>query len=146
MIKDRERFLGDVIGQIRSKEARVNVEKELNYHLKEAKEFWLGKGLTTKEAEEKAVKQMGDPFKLGEKMNKLYRPKVDWLLLSLLAAVMMLGFLPILSMDGELEQVRDQFIQNRVIFGLLGMALSIGIMYFDYRKLQRWGWIFFLMG
>ena len=146
MVKDRDRFLGEVIGQIRSKEARINVEKELSYHLKEAKEYWLGKGLTAKEAEEKAVKQMGDPFKLGEKMNKLYRPKVDWLLLSLLAAVMMLGFLPILSMDGELVEVRDQFFRNRIIFGLLGLALSIGIMYFDYRKLKRWGWAFFLLG
>jgi len=146
MVDDRERFLEEVIRQIRSKEAKVSVEKELNYHLKEAKEYWLGKGLSATEAEEKAVKQMGDPFKLGEKMNKLYRPKVDWLLLSLLAAVMMLGFLPILSMDSSQVEIQDSFMQNRVIFGLLGTALAIGIMYFDYRKLQRWGWASYLLG
>lgn len=146
MVNDRERFLGEVIGQIRSKEAKVSVEKELNYHLKEAKEYWLGKGLSATEAQEKAIKQMGDPYKLGEKMNKLYRPKVDWLLLSLLAAVMMLGFLPILSMDSSQVEIQDSFMRNRVIFGLLGIALAIGIMYFDYRKLQRWGWAFYLVG
>ena len=145
-MKNKERFLAVVTRQIRSKEARIHVEKELNYHLKETKKYWMDKGMTDIEAEKKAVKQMGDPFKLGLKMNKLHRPKVDWLLLSLLAAVMVLGILPILALDETYGEVRDSFLQHKVIFGLAGLALAIGIMFFDYRKLQKWGWAFFLMG
>ncbi len=145
-MKNKERFLADVTRQIHSKEARIHVEKELNYHLKETKKYWMDKGLTEIEAEEKAVNQMGDPLKLGVKMNKLHRPKVDWLLLSLLAAVMVLGILPILALAESYGEVRDSFLQNKVIFGLAGLALAIGIMFFDYRRLQRWGWVFFLIG
>jgi len=146
-MKNKERFLADVTRQIRSKEARIHVEKEFNYHLKETKKCWLDKGMTDIEAEEKAVKQMGDPHKLGVKMDKLHRPRVDWLLLSLLVAVMALGILPILAMDPEAYgEMRDSFIQKKSIFGLAGLALAVGIMFFDYRKLQKWGWAFFLMG
>ncbi len=146
MGNDRKSFLAEVTRQISSKEAKANVEKELSYHLQEAKKYWLDKGLTDIEAEEKAVKKMGDPFQLGAKMNKLYRPKVDWLLLLLLVTVMILGFLPVLSMDSSQAELQDSFIRNRIIFGLLGIALAIGIMYFDYRKLKRWGWAFYLIG
>ena len=145
-MKYKERFLAVVTGQIRSKEARIHVEKELDYHLKETKKYWMDKGMTDIEAEEKAVKQMGDPQKLGVKMNKLHRPKADWLLLSLLAAVMVLGILPILALEETYGEVRDSFLQHKVIFGLAGLVLAIGIMFFDYRRLQRWGWVFFLIG
>ena len=146
-MKYKERFLAVVTGQIRSREARIHVEKELNYHLKETKKYWIDKGMTDIEAEEKAVKQMGDPQKLGVKMNKLHRPKADWLLLSLLAAVMALGILPILALDAEVYgEMRDSFLQKKSIFGLAGLALAVCIMFFDYRKLQKWGWAFFLIG
>ena len=145
-MKYQERFLAVVTGQIRSKEARIHVEKELDYHLKETKKYWMDKGMTEIEAEEKAVKQMGDPQKLGVKMNKLHRPKADWLLLSLLASVMVLGILPILALEETYGEVRDSFLQHKVIFGMAGLALAVGIMFFDYRRLQRWGWVFFLIG
>ena len=145
-MKYKERFLAVVTGQIRSKEARIHIEKELDYHMKETKKYWMDKGMTEIEAEEKAVKQMGDPQKLGVKMNKLHRPKADWLLLSLLAAVMVLGILPILALEESYGEERDSFLQNKIIFGLAGLVLAIGIMFFDYRKLQKWGWVFFLIG
>ena len=145
-MKYKERFLAVVTGQIRSKEARIHIEKELDYHMKETKKYWMDKGMTEIEAEEKAVKQMGDPQKLGVKMNKLHRPKADWLLLSLLASVMVLGILPILALEESYGEERDSFLQNKIIFGLAGLVLAIGIMFFDYRKLQKWGWVFFLIG
>ena len=35
---------------------------------------------------------MGSPSKLGQELNKLHKPKVDWFLLILLVAAMGLGF------------------------------------------------------
>ena len=40
--------------------------------------MWMDKGLSEEVAEDKAVEQMGSPVKLGEELNKLYKPKVDW--------------------------------------------------------------------
>ncbi len=103
-------------------------------------------GLSEEEAEEKAVEQMGNPAKLGKELNKLHRPKVDWLLVSLLAAVMGLGFLPLLFVvDGSIYDI-DKMITHRVIFVLLGTVAAVGIMMIDYRKLEKFGWLFFSIG
>lgn len=65
---------------------------ELDFHLKQTKNMWIGKGLSEEIAEDKAVEQMGSPIKLGQELNKLHKPKVDWFLLILLVAAMGLGF------------------------------------------------------
>ena len=115
------RFLEEVTQFIKSKEAKIYVASELDSHLQKTKNDWLKHGLSDEEAEEKAVEQMGNPAKLGKELNKLHRPKVDWLLVSLLAAVMGLGFLPLLFVvDGGIYDI-DKMITHRVIFVILAL-------------------------
>jgi cell division protein FtsW (lipid II flippase) len=140
------RFLEEVTHFIKSKEAKIYVASELDSHLQKTKNDWMELGLSEEEAEEKAVEQMGSPAKLGKELNKLHRPKVDWLLVSLLAAVMGLGFLPLLFLvDGSNYDI-DQMILNRVIFVSLGAVAAVGMMMIDYRKLEKFGWLFFSIG
>mgnify|MGYP000846038006 CR=1 FL=1 len=141
-----ERFLEEVTHFIKSKEAKIYVASELDTHLQKTKNDWMEHGLSEEEAEEKAVKQMGSPAKLGKELNKLHRPKVDWLLVSLLTAVMGLGFLPLLFLvDGSNYDI-DQMITNRVIFVVISIVAAIGLMMLDYRKLEKYGWCFFAIG
>lgn len=35
---------------------------------------------------------------------------------------------------------------NKVIFVILGIATAIGMMLLDYRKLERFGWLFYTIG
>lgn len=139
----KQPFLNEVKSQIKSKEAQKYVADELGYHLKEAKNRWLEKGLTEEEAEEKAVAQMGSPVKLGQELNKLHRPKVDWLLLVLLAATLLLGFLPLISL-GYMDE--KYFTISKTVSVLLGGAAAIGVMLVDYRKWKNWGWLFYAVG
>lgn len=139
-------FLEEVTHFIKSKEAKKFVSFELECHLQKTKNYWIEKGLSEGEAEEKAVAQMGSPAKLGQELNKLHRPKVDWLLISLLVAVMGLGFLPILFLvDGSNLDI-DKMMLNRTIFVILGAAAAVGIMMSNYRKWERFGGCFFTMG
>lgn len=140
----KQPFLDEVTSQIKSKEAKKYVADELSYHIKEAKKFWLEKGFGEEEAEEKAVEQMGSPAKLGQQLNKLHRAKVDWVLIILLAATLILGFLPLFSSLGTMEG--RYFSINKVVFVLLGSSAAIGIMLFDYRKWKKWGWLFYSIG
>jgi cell division protein FtsW (lipid II flippase) len=103
--------------------------------------MWIGKGLSEEVAEDKAVEQMGSPSKLGRELNKLHKPKVDWFLIGLLVAAMGLGFLPVLVF----EYTNDVMI-NKVIFVILGVVTAIGMMLLDYRKLERMGWLFYVIG
>ncbi|MEB9413192.1 FtsW/RodA/SpoVE family cell cycle protein [Bacillus cereus] len=141
MNKKGERFLKEVTNHIKSKEAKDLVATELNFHLKQTKNMWMDKGLSEEVAEDKAVEQMGSPIKLGQELNKLHKPKVDWFLLILLVAAMGLGFLPVLVFG-----YTNDVIINKVIFVILGVVTAIGMMLLDYRKLERMGWLFYIIG
>ncbi|PEA61224.1 cell division protein FtsW [Bacillus thuringiensis] len=140
MNKKGERFLKEVTNHIKSKEAKDLVAMELDFHLKQAKNMWMDKGLSEEVAEDKAVEQMGSPVKLGEELNKLYKPKVDWFLIGLLVAAMGLGFLPIITFGHA-----DLFM-NKVIFVILGVVTAMGMMLLDYRRLEKLGWMFYTIG
>ncbi|MGF9881472.1 FtsW/RodA/SpoVE family cell cycle protein [Bacillus albus] len=141
MNKKGERFVSEVTNHIKSKEAKDFVATELDFHLKQAKNTWIEKGLSEEIAENKAVEQMGSPSKLGRELNKLHKPKVDWFLLILLVAAMGLGFLPVLVFG-----YTNDVIMNKVIFVILGVITAIGMMLLDYRKLERMGWLFYTIG
>ncbi|PGS79525.1 cell division protein FtsW [Bacillus cereus] len=141
MNKKGERFVSEVTNHIKSKEAKSFVATELDFHLKQAKNTWIEKGLSEEVAENKAVEQMGSPIKLGQELNKLHKPKVDWFLLILLVAAMGLGFLPVLVFE-----YTNEVMINKVIFIILGVVTAIGMMLLDYRKLERMGWLFYIIG
>ncbi|MBJ8152317.1 MULTISPECIES: FtsW/RodA/SpoVE family cell cycle protein [Bacillus cereus group] len=140
MNKKGERFLKEVTNHIKSKEAKDLVATELDFHLKQTKNMWIEKGLSEEVAEDKAVEQMGSPIKLGQELNKLHKPKVDWFLIGLLVAAMGLGFLPVIALG------HADLLMNKVIFVILGVTTAIGMMLFDYRKLERLGWLFYTIG
>ncbi|PEI64286.1 FtsW/RodA/SpoVE family cell cycle protein [Bacillus wiedmannii] len=141
MNKKGERFVSEVTNHIKSKEAKSFVATELDFHLKQAKNTWIEKGLSEEVAENKAVEQMGSPVKLGQELNKLHKPKVDWFLLILLVAAMGLGFLPVIAFG-----YMNDLLMNKVIFVIIGIATAIGMMLLDYRKLERLGWLFYTIG
>ncbi|HDR3496291.1 TPA: FtsW/RodA/SpoVE family cell cycle protein [Bacillus toyonensis] len=141
MNKKGEHFLKEVTNYIKSKEAKDLVAAELDFHLKQAKNMWVEKGLSEEVAEDKAVEQMGSPIKLGQELNKLHKPKVDWFLIILLVIAMGLGFLPVIAFGHT-----NDLLMNKVIFVILGVATAVGMMLIDYRKLERFGWLFYTIG
>ncbi|EOG8709571.1 FtsW/RodA/SpoVE family cell cycle protein [Bacillus cereus] len=141
MNKKGEHFLKEVTNHIKSKEAKDLVATELDFHLKQSKNMWIEKGLSEEVAEDKAVEQMGSPIKLGQELNKLHKPKVDWFLIGLLVAAMGLGFLPVIAFG-----YMNDLLMDKVIAVVLGIATALGMMLIDYRKLERLGWLFYTIG
>ena len=142
-------YLSEVKDQIKSKEAKEFVTAELENHLTEAKNEWIRKGFDEEKAEEKAVEQMGSPITVGQQLNKLHRPKIDWLTVMLLITALGFGFLPMIFLgDTFLGYYQDvgYFTTRKSLFILLGIAVAWGMMYIDYRKLARQGWLFFTIG
>lgn len=136
-------FLNEVTDQIKSIEAKKFVADELSHHLKQTKKVWIEKGLTEEEAEEKAVKQMGSPVKLGQQLNRLHRPLVDWLLIILFITTLGLGFLPMFSLGYMSERHFSTF---KVMIALISSLAALGIMLIDYRKWKKRGWLFYTLG
>lgn len=136
-------FVDEVSSHIRSKEAKIYIEAELKEHLHQAKNELIKKGYQEVEAEELAVRNMGNPSDIGQKMDKLHRPKIDWKLMSMFLFMSAAGLLlfSVLFKDGNSLSVLKQ------VYSVTGsITLAFVLLFFDYRKLQRWGWIFFTMG
>lgn len=148
MNHQRHSFIEKVKGQIKSKEAKAFISAELEHHLSQAKEEWIKKGLSEGEAEAKAVMQMGNPQKLGVELNQLHKPKVDWVLIGLLLVTLLLGLLPILSMESMTRDylTGEQLLFRKLIFILLGAGAALALMFADYRRLKNYGFTFYGAG
>lgn len=133
---DIKNFLNTVKEQIKYEPVRKNIEEELKSHIEDAKEDFIIKGLSEKEAEEKAVEAMGNPEDIGKKLNKVHRPKFDWKLGLLVLILLGFGiFIAILQNDTSNSQ---NMIFNTLKYTVLGSALCIGVYFIDYRKIKKY--------
>ena len=62
---NRQEYMEILSGQIRCRQAVPLVIKELEVHIEEQKADFLAEGMQESEAEEMAVKEMGDPVEVG---------------------------------------------------------------------------------
>lgn len=76
----KQEFLNIVRKQIRYVFVRDAIEEELKQHLNDSMEALIEEGLTWQEAEEEAVRQMGDPVEVGMLLNKEHKPLLGYLL------------------------------------------------------------------
>ncbi len=67
-------FVKEVSKHIQSKKAKRKVEAELQFHLQQTTQKWMETGLDEEVAEQKAIKQMGNPVILGRDLNQLHSP------------------------------------------------------------------------
>ena len=72
---NRTEYLESLTEQIQNKHARQLVLEEITAHIEDQKEACLLEGKTEAEAEETAVREMGDPIETGSKLDKIHRPK-----------------------------------------------------------------------
>ncbi|MBM7602854.1 cell division protein FtsW (lipid II flippase) [Metabacillus crassostreae] len=140
MTNRKEQFLDEVLQFIKAKEAKSVIYKELNYHIKMSKSELVSKGISDNEAEEKAISQMGSPSELGTHFNKLYRPIFDWKLFGLFIVIISMGVLPHIYSTVYSENL----LIKQVIYIVLGILVTITVMFIDYRKVKRFGWFFLL--
>ena len=128
-----ERFIQQVIELIQSKEAKTTVAEELKQHLTLAQTKHMEHGLPEEEAMTKAIQDMGSPVTLGRSMNKIHKPKIDWLLIAAFSALLLCSFLPL----------EAPAYSKKIVTILLGVGLVIVLYRYDYRKLIKHAkWIF----
>lgn len=73
-----DKYLKELTKKIHNKEMRDEIRKEYEAHIEDCKEALIDSGMSEEEAEEEAVRQMGDPEEAGRQMGYLYRKVLDW--------------------------------------------------------------------
>lgn len=57
---------------------KEGIKRELLDCIDDLKEAYMEEGMTEEEAEEKAIRQMGDPYGTAELFNEVYQPRFEW--------------------------------------------------------------------
>ncbi len=137
-----EEFLNKVTSKVKSKEAHSMIKKELANHLLELSQSYKKRGFSKEDADEKAIQEMGNPFTIGERLNPLHKPKMDWVLIVLfvlfagISFLLLVGGVPVSSLSST------YFMGRQAIWYTLAILVMIGFMFFDYQKLKN-GWMYF---
>lgn len=88
-----EEYLTILTDQIRCRMARGAVREEIRCHIEDQTAAFLSEGMEQAEAEEAAVREMGDPVETGNELNRIHRPRMAWGMIGLIAALSFAGYL-----------------------------------------------------
>ena len=133
--------------QIRCKKARLMIEEEYQAHIDDQKLDFMAQGMSEAEAEEAAVREMGDPVEAGVQLDRIHRPKMD---MRLIAMIVMLGisgvaiqvFLErtaILCGAGDyLAASYDPAGLRFILWTAAGSILMLGVCFVDYTLLGKY--------
>ena len=135
-------FLNNVCKEIKYKPANKLISDELEAHIEELKNDNLCKGLSEEQAEETAVEQMGDAKKIGKRLNKIHKPKTDWIMLIFIFGFLWFGdlFWMLYYQPGWWNHDTGYWrvhYRLTLIGMILGIALSIYLFFYDYRKICK---------
>ena len=121
---EMNKYLETVSGEIRSRKAKAFVTEELKSHIEDQKFAYMAEGMSMEEAEEEAVRQMGDPMEVGRQMNQIHRPKMEWKMLAALVALALLGSL----IWGN---------PHHAIWAGIGLATALLLCFVDYTRIEK---------
>lgn len=130
-------FLENVCNEIKYKPIREDISEELNLHIQEQKEEYIKEGLEETIAEEKAVSNMGEAQEIGKKLNKIHRPKFDWILFLLVAILIGFGFLITTIKVERNAEIGNYYLVRHCMLFIIGLIISAGIYFLDYRKVLK---------
>ena len=133
-------FLQTVLAQIRAKSIRPAIQEELENHIADQKEAYEAFGLSSQEAEEKAVASMGDPVEIGCQLDQIHRPAPDWPALFLAGLLFLMGMVTRLGLSAEifssLPSASYSF-AGIICYSLLALCVFFVFSILDYTWIKR---------
>lgn len=133
-------YLETVQEQIRWKRARPVVVRELEQHLNDQRDAFIGEGRPPEEAECLALADMGDPIEVGAGLDAVHRPRPQW---GLLALTMALSCTGAVLRVGLTAGWRSPIGLGQTLLALvLGTAALLGMYFLDISRLANYArWI-----
>lgn len=132
-----EEYLKTLTDQIRCKMAREAVRDELLSHIEDQKTAYLSEGMEQEEAEEAAVREMGDPVETGNEMDRIHRPKMAWGMIALITALSIVGYVLQKLIEAKVVEAGGYgWLGSRtLLFLIVGLLLMVGVCFVDYTRI-----------
>ena len=140
-------YLNKICEQIKYKPVREEISKEIEDHINDIKEDLIKDGANETTAEIKAINQMGNAEEIGRKLNKIHKPKLDWKLLIITFVLICFGFVvSFIKTTSDIAEVNNlNFMTKFILFTLLGIVLGIGVYFSNYKKVQKYSYLLFII-
>lgn len=130
-------YLDNVCSNIRNTRMHNEIREELLCHIEDRFLSNLDKGLDEKEAIKNAVTVMGDYKKVGEDLNKIHKPSLEWSLLISTLLILTVGLISLTFISDYLD-LKELYINKSLVFSIIGIALLFVSSSFNYIKLKVW--------
>lgn len=157
-------YIEAATSQIRARRARDMVARELEAHIEDQAAYYKEQGMSEAQAEQEAVRQMGNPVEVGISMDQIHRPRTDWKMILMLVFLCGLGLSLQIALNKEL--IRVQIGENeaaaalgifsgisRGLLAALTVAVVLGVLVcvIDYTVILRYapwfiGFVFLILG
>nr|WP_330368719.1 FtsW/RodA/SpoVE family cell cycle protein [Alkaliphilus metalliredigens] len=140
MNKNINEFLNMVCKQIKFKGVHNNINEELRCHIDELADGYMESGIEEEKAIDKAIEQMGDPIEIGKELNNTHKPKTEWLIISLIATMVLIGGIALFSIttDKASSLSYELFFKSYIMYTLIGVSVFAACYYTDYTKLEKY--------
>lgn len=132
-------YMDLVCNQVKFKDIHNNIKEELMDHMDNIIKENLEKDFSLEESINMAIKQMGDPYILGQDLNKVHKAKPEWSILALTLVFTLIGISTVYalsSMDLIPGWSTHGIMRRSIIMAVIGMGLIILLYIFDYRKIK----------
>lgn len=135
-----EEYLETVRQQIRWKRARHIVVEEIRAHLEDQKEAYLKDGSSEEEATSRAIAEMGDPVTVGEQLDRVHRPRPDWALLAITAALLLFGLLVPAATGGLVSGglFGESWFFNQAVYVGISIPVMLAAYFMDFTILGKY--------
>ncbi len=140
-----EEYLAELKGQIRDRHAKEFVSEEIRNHIEEQTEAYECEGMMHNEALAAAVRDMGDPVRVGADMDKIHRPHMEWKFLVYVVLISLLSLaVHYLINTGAHEVIRESahaqsivtpLLRGQVIGIVFGLVVMLAVYRLDYTVL-----------
>ncbi len=137
---NRTEYLETLTEQIHYKKAREMIREEITAHIEDQKEAYLLEGKGEEEAEEMAVKEMGNPVEAGLELNKVHRPKKSLWMRCAIMVLVLTGILmqTIIFSQWDNAYIATHYYKNTIFYNLLGLIAMKVIFFCDYRLIGKY--------
>ncbi len=139
-----EYYITQVLHSVKCKKVHRQISDELQSHIYDLSEEYQEQGYSLEESEKRAIAAMGDASTVGELLNQQHKPQMGWgiLLLTIIASAFGILLMCIPQYPGR----QGGSLEKTLFFIALGVPLLLGVYFFDYSKLRKYPFYFYLGG
>lgn len=138
-------YLEIVSEQIRCRRAKQMIQEELEGHIEDQKLDYMADGMNADEAEEEAVRQMGDPVETGMELDRIHRPRMDWKLVAAIVVLSLAGlFLQWMTYRQPDSAYKAAEVWRQGKYMALGVLMMAGICLADYTLIGKYAFRFWI--